>query len=144
MPEILIVYASTHGHTAKIAARIAEALEAEGVRADLCAITSAGDPDPAGYDGIIVGGSVHMGAHQRSLVEWARWHARRLTALPCAFFSVCLAVAEDTPASRMAARGWIDAFEDDTGWTPQRVVSFAGALQYREYDVMTRLVMRLM
>ena len=46
----LVVYASTHGHTARIAARIAEAMRAHGVEADLHAVASAGDAEPGLYD----------------------------------------------------------------------------------------------
>ena len=144
MPRILIVFASTHGHTAKVARRIAEVVREAGVDADVRDVRSAGSCDLGGYDGAVVGGSVHMGAHQLELVEWAGRHARQLNALPSAFFSVCLAVADDTDESRAHARDWIDDFEDDTGWTPRPSASFAGALQYCEYDVMTRLLMRLM
>jgi flavodoxin len=31
MADVLVLYASTHGHTAKVAARIADGLRAEGV-----------------------------------------------------------------------------------------------------------------
>lgn len=41
----LVVYASTHGHTARIAARIAEAMRAHGVEADLHDVASAGDAE---------------------------------------------------------------------------------------------------
>ena len=37
-----------------------------------------------------------------------------------------------------------DDFVEKTGWTPSRSATFAGALQYREYDVATRVVMRLL
>lgn len=55
-----------------------------------------------------------------------------------------LTAADDTPESREDTRAYIDDFEDDTGWTPRRRMSFAGALQYREYDFVTRLVMRVL
>ena len=35
-------------------------------------------------------------------------------------------------------------FLDDTGWIPRETVSFAGALQYREYDFVTRLLMTVL
>ena len=143
MPEILIVYASTHGHTAKVARRIAAALGAAGVRADLRAVAETADTDPFDYDGVIAGGSIHNGRHQDELVEWARGHAHALNVRPSAFFSVCLAAAEDTDEARAQAQDWIEDFADDTGWTPRRARSFAGALQYCEYDPVTRLVMRL-
>ena len=64
--------------------------------------------------------------------------------MPSSFFSVCLAVAADTDESREAARKYIDDFSDETGWSPHRTHTFAGALQYLEYDFMTRLAIRLM
>ena len=111
---------------------------------DACAVGDAGDRDPGAYDAVVVGGSIHHGAHQHELVAWARAHARHLDAHPSAFFSVCLAVADpDDVAAHRAAASWIDDFEDDTGWTADRRRSFAGALQYREYDLVTRFGMRL-
>ena len=143
-PRVLIVYASTHGHTAKIAARIARALERAGLQPDVRDIAAAHAVKLTDYAAAVVGASVHMEHHQREIVAWARAHAVTLEAMPSAFFSVCLAVADDTDEARTAARSYIDDFEDDTGWTPDRTVTFAGALQYREYDFPTRLVMRLL
>jgi menaquinone-dependent protoporphyrinogen oxidase len=143
MPEILVVFASTHGHTGRIAARVADRLEAAGAHVDLRPLADAADCDPLEYDGVVVGGSIHLGHHQPELASWVRRHARRLNARPSAFFSVCLAVADGTGESRQHADDWIGAFEEDTGWTPRRRASFAGALQYREYDPATRLLMRL-
>ena len=51
---------------------------------------------------------------------------------------------EITDEAREAARDYIDDMQDDTGWTPTRSVTVAGALQYREYDFVTRLVMRVL
>jgi menaquinone-dependent protoporphyrinogen oxidase len=39
---------------------------------------------------------------------------------------------------------YLDDFEERTGWTPGLRTSFAGALQYREHDFMTRLAIRPM
>ena len=60
MSRILVTYASTHGHTAKIAARIADVLRADGHTADLRDDL----PDVDGYDAEIAGGSVHGGMHR--------------------------------------------------------------------------------
>jgi menaquinone-dependent protoporphyrinogen oxidase len=38
----------------------------------------------------------------------------------------------------------IDDFLAETEWRPERSVAIAGALQYREYNVFTRTLMRLM
>jgi menaquinone-dependent protoporphyrinogen oxidase len=144
MPDLLLVYASTHGHTVKVASHLAEALRRKGVAVHAHDAASAPDVAPSGYDAVIVGGSVHGGSHQRSIADWVERHRTRLTAIPTAFFSVSLTAAEDSEESRRATREYIDDFLDDTGLTPRRTASFAGALQYREYDFMTRLIMRVL
>jgi menaquinone-dependent protoporphyrinogen oxidase len=145
MPRILVLYASTHGHTAKIAARIAAALEADGATVDLQELNAnTSQPALPDYDAIILGGSVHAGHHQRGLIKWAERHHTALALKPSAFFSVCLTAADDTEESRAATRGYLDDFVERTGWTPERSTTFAGALQYREYDVATRALMRLL
>jgi menaquinone-dependent protoporphyrinogen oxidase len=139
---VLVVHASTHGQTAKIAARLARTLEGDGVTVAVHAVADA--PDPHGFDAIVVGGSIHAGHHQKELVAWAERHRTALASVPSAFFSVCLTAADDTEESRVATRGYLDDFVEQTGWTPGRMTTFAGALQYREYDFATRLLMRLL
>jgi menaquinone-dependent protoporphyrinogen oxidase len=144
MPDVLLVYATTHGHTAKVANRIADVLREGGLSVDMHDVRTAAKPDLRAYDGVIVGASVHGGQHQREVVDWVRERARALNGLPSAFFSVCLTAADDSEESQRATREYIDVFLDDTGWIPRETVSFAGALQYREYDFVTRLVMRVL
>ncbi|MGZ4271412.1 MAG: menaquinone-dependent protoporphyrinogen IX dehydrogenase [Solirubrobacteraceae bacterium] len=144
MTDVLIVYASNHGHTGKIAARIAAALEADGVRPDVREVSAAAEVSPSDYDAVVVGASIHGGHHQKEMIDWCSRHRTTLGVLPTAFFSVCLTAADDTDESREATRRYIDEFVESTGWTPQRTTTFAGALQYREYDFATRLVMRLL
>ena len=145
MPSVLLLHASTHGHTAKIAGRIATALEAEGIDVDLRRVPLGGDdPAPRDYDAVIVGVSIHAGRPQREVVDWARRHRAALGMRPSAFFSVCLTAADDTDEARAATRRYLDEFVEATGWTPGRATTFAGALQYKEYDFMTRVLIRLM
>jgi menaquinone-dependent protoporphyrinogen oxidase len=153
MPAVLILYASTHGHTAKIVARLAGAMRGaglqtdvreEGLEPDVRDVRSAGHLAIGDYAGIVVGASIHRGHHQREIVDWAKRHAAALGGMPTAFFSVCLVAAEDNDESREATGKFIDDFVDETGWTPGTTRTFAGALQYREYDHFTRTLIRLM
>ena len=144
MKPVLVLYASTHGHTAKIATRIAEALEHAGAPVDLRRADRKDDPSPSDYAAVIAGGSIHAGHHQRELVAWLRSHATSLGAMPSAFFSVSLSAADDTDEARAQARKYVDDFVEETGWTPRRTASFAGALQYLEYDFFTRLLIKMM
>jgi menaquinone-dependent protoporphyrinogen oxidase len=141
MSRILVLYASTHGHTAKIAARIAQAI---GPAAELRTIDTAHELAPWQYDAVVVGASVHAGHHQKPVVEWLREKAGALNAMPTAFFSVCLTAAEDSDEARATAQGFIDTTLEATGWKPDLTRTFAGALQYREYDRFTRLLIKLM
>jgi menaquinone-dependent protoporphyrinogen oxidase len=143
MPKALLLYATTHGHSAKIASRLAEALRANGVDADLREVKTAGDPNPLDYDGVLAGASLHAGHHQRPMVDWVKAHRAELAERPTAFFSVSLTASEDSDEAHAATRKCVDDFLEETGWTPDVTEAIAGALQYREYDVFTRLLMRL-
>ena len=142
MPNILLIYASTHGHTARIASRIADTLRAGGAAVTLAQADAA--PEPSDFDAVIVGASIHAGHHQREIVDWAAHHRTSLGLVPSAFFTVCLTAADDTDEARAATRRYLDEFVEAAGWTPERSTTFAGALQYREYEFMTRLLIRLM
>ncbi len=142
-PDVQVLYTSTHGHTAKVAGRVAETLRARGLDVDLQDLR-ARDPDPAGARAVIAAASLHQGHHQPEMVDWAKAHRDALAGRPSAFLSVSLTAADDTDEARAAARRCIDDFVEETGWAPGRTESVAGALQYREYDVFTRTLMRLM
>ena len=144
MSEILIVTATTNGQTAKVAEAIARTLEAEGLGTRVVDVEAAGSIRVRDFDGVILGGSVHMGQHQRALVRWARRHAATLTSLPSAFFSLSLTAAFDSPEARATAREFVDDFLDDTGWAPHDVACFAGAVRNSQYDMATRIFLRVM
>jgi menaquinone-dependent protoporphyrinogen oxidase len=143
MSDVLITYASTHGQTAKIAVRIARAIRLAGGEPHTFDLNAGADPAPAKYDAVIAGASIHAGHHQHEMVDWARRHAATLDRVPSAFFSVSLTAADDSDEARVATRRYLDEFLEETGWTPRQTTSFAGALQYREYNFATRLMMRL-
>ena len=140
----LVVYASTHGHTAKIAARMAAAMRAEDLAVEVREVGGAADADPSLYDLVVVAASLHKEHHQKEMAEWVREHRDALEHAPTAFVSVSLSAAEDSDEARADARRCIDEFAEKTGWTATRSEAVAGALQYREYDVFTRQLMRLL
>jgi menaquinone-dependent protoporphyrinogen oxidase len=139
MRRLLIVYGTTEGQTHKIADRIAAIARERGIDADV-ADSAAGPPLAVGrYDAAVVAGSVHVGRHQRSLVDFVRRSLGALQRLPTAFFSVSLAATgSDLPGAQRCA----DAFLRETGWRPDRVHLVAGALMYSRYGFITRWMMR--
>jgi menaquinone-dependent protoporphyrinogen oxidase len=143
--RVLVLYASTHGHTAKIAERIGAVLVDGGINANVRGVHEYGEQSHLSeYDGVIVGASVHAGHHQNEMLGWLGHHHARLSAMPSAFFSVSLTAADDTDEARATTRELIDDVLDATGWLPRETVAFAGALQFKEYNLPTRVIMRLM
>lgn len=141
---ILVAYATTHGHTRLIAERIGAVLRESGRQVELCDLGSDHpDPRPVEYEGIVVAASVHAGHHQSKILRWARAHQTALSLRPTAFVSVSLTAADDTDEARATTRRLIDDLADDSGWTPTLTLPVAGALQYHEYDLPTRVLMRL-
>ena len=141
--KTLVLYASTHGQTEKIASRVGDVMRDQGVEVVATKADGNVDADPSDFDAVVVGASIHAGHHQRSVVDWAKAHAPTLNGMPSAFFSVSLSAAEETEESREANQKYVDDFCDEVGWTPTETTSLAGALQYLEYDFMTKLLMRL-
>ena len=142
--RVLVAYASTHGHTAKIADRIAQGLREHDVSVHVREIGTPGAHlEPAEFDGVVVGASVHLHHHQRAVIDWIAEHRTTLNGCPSAFFSVSLTAADDTDEARAATRAMIADVVDRTGWTPATTAAFAGAFEFREYNLPTRVLMHL-
>lgn len=143
-PHVLVAYASKHGQTRLVAERIAAVLRELGLDADLRDLEARdADPWPPDYAAVVVAASVHAGHHQKSVRRWAQAHATTLGLKPSAFVSVSLTAADDGEEAAARVRQLIDAVADETGWYPDSTLACAGALRYREYDVATRVLMRL-
>lgn len=141
MSKILIAYGTSEGQTAKIAEQLVGFIRAQGH--DACLVdTSREAPAPAGYDAAIVGASVHQGKHQPWVVDYVRRNLPALHHLPSAFFSVSLAIADGSPKGRLEAEGYVDTFVKETGWYPDKIGLFAGALVYTKYNFLLRWIMR--
>lgn len=139
-----IVYASTHGHTGKIVDRIAGTMRAQGLEVEVAQLGEKADRLIRHCDAVLVAGSVHRGSHQPELVEFVRRHRRLLQDIPSAFVSVSLTAADDEDEElRAETRRLVDEFVEDTGWTPDRTATVAGAFQFSKYSPFERLVMRL-
>ena len=141
MPRILVVYATTDGHTAKVAGALAETLQKNGDTVDVY-VASQPAPAPDAYDAVVVAASVHAGGYQRSVRRWVRTHAEALAAKPSAFVSVCLGVLQHEPAVQRDLQRILDDFAASTGWRPAIVKLVAGALPYTKYGWLRRLAMK--
>lgn len=129
-PRVLVAYAGTHGHTERIARRVAEVLEHEGLDVDLLRIRPfGGRAAPARHDGVVVCASIHVGRHRVAVRRWLARHRSALNARPTALLAISLGAAEPQPVSRARAVAWIEDVRRATGWRPSATLPVAGARQ---------------
>ncbi|NHN49304.1 protoporphyrinogen oxidase [Halostella sp. JP-L12] len=140
MLSFLVIYGTGEGQTAKVADRIVAALKARGHDAVAVDVDTDRDIAVTDYDAVVVGASIHTGKHQREIREFVRRHRETLTAVPTAFFQVSLSSASEE--GRAAAADYVETFVEDTGWHPDRIGQFGGALRYSEYSFLKRLLMK--
>lgn len=138
-----MIYATTHGHTAKIASALAGAIRGASLDVVCRDVADPRDAKASDYDAVVAGASLHAGSHQREMVDWVKANRESLKQRPSAFFSVSLAAAEDTADAHEATQECLDRFLEQTGWTPELTTRVAGCLQYLEYGPLLRLMMRL-
>jgi menaquinone-dependent protoporphyrinogen oxidase len=141
MKRLLIVYGTTEGQTAKIAAHIADVVRNLGHEAVVRNAPEVEDADLT-CDAVIVGASLHEGRYQRAIRDFVAKHKAVLGSRPSAFFSVSLAAASRDANERAEALRIAKEFLAAAGWTPAQVASFAGALKYTQYSWLKRALMK--
>jgi len=65
-----------------------------------------------------------------------------LNDMPNAFFSVSMSAYDKSPAGQQETQQYINRFTQQTGWTPQQTIAFAGAVLYTQYNFLIRMVMK--
>ena len=141
--RILILYGTSYGQTAKIARHMADLLTASGETVTL--VDASNQPHgltPREFDGVIVGGSIIRGRHQKGVRRVVHVHWDVLNAMPSAFFSVSGAAASPDQAVRAEARRFVDAFLGETGWDPPLSETIAGAMAYTRYNPIVRWIVK--
>jgi menaquinone-dependent protoporphyrinogen oxidase len=135
MARILLLFASSYGHTRDIAWAIERELRRRGHGVDLVDSRLAA-PNPGEYDMVVIGSRIEFGRHARAIRRYVERHAGELARVPAAFFSVSMSAAGRHPTT------YAEQFMDQTGWHPARWASFAGGLAYRQYNPLLRFVMK--
>lgn len=145
MVSVLVLYGTGEGQTAKVAETVAEALEERGYEVtvtDVAAESESGSVDVNEFDAVLVGASIHVGKQQAEIRTFVTERRDAFESRPTGFFQVSLSSATDDEVRRAEAAGYVDAFVEETGWQPDRVGLFGGALRYSKYGFLKRLVMK--
>jgi len=139
--SFLVLYGTGEGQTAKIAERITATISERGHEAS--AIDVRDRPDSLtleAYDAVVVGASIHVGKHQGEVRDFVTDNRDTLSEMPSAFFQVSLSSADEE--NREEAAGYVESFITETGWHPDRIGQFGGALPFSEYGFLKRLMMK--
>jgi menaquinone-dependent protoporphyrinogen oxidase len=137
MARLLLLYGTAEGHTQDVVGVLYDAmLEAQpSLSIHRHAIENA--PDGVdGHDAVLLGSSIHVGRHHHEVVAWAKHHHEELARIPSAFFQVSLSSAD--PAHQDQAVAYVDELIEATGWHPDLVGLFGGALLYTRYGYAKR------
>jgi menaquinone-dependent protoporphyrinogen oxidase len=152
MKPVAVFYATSEGHTHRIAEHIGADLRTAGLVAEVLDVAVlAGTIDVTRYAGAILIAPVHGTHPPRDMIRFVELHRAGLERMPTAFLSVSLAEAgaEDplrTAHERAEAAQQIgsvvDRFYEHTGWHPTHSFPVAGALLYTQHGRVVRLIMK--
>ena len=140
--NLLIVFGTTEGQTAKIAKHVLQTAHGLGHTVALERADADGPVTPEGFDAVVLAGSVHAGRYQKPLEDYARAHAGALSAMPSLFLSVSLTAAGDDEEEWTELVACSERFAEETGWRPGRVEQVAGAFKFAGYGFFTYWAMR--
>ena len=117
--KVLIVYRSKYGATALCAERIADTLNVECNIADL----KSDNPDPAGYDVVVIGGSIYSGHIQRAVQRFCEKHRATLEDTIVGYFISCL-YEDDRAREELKANfpAWLKAHAVVGEWLGGRAI----------------------
>jgi menaquinone-dependent protoporphyrinogen oxidase len=152
MNPILVVYATREGHTKLVAEYLAERIQSVALPIAVFDIRELPlGVSLRGYAAAVIAASVHVGKHEREIVNFVRDYRTDLNQMPTAFVSVSLSQAgaqderagsENRAKAAAHVKRMADAFLAETQWQPTLVQPIAGALMYRKYNFLLRMIMK--
>lgn len=146
MPHrIGLYFASHHGQTRAIAEHIGQRLANYGCNVTITDLE--GDPRTRPglheFDTVLIGAPLYIQRYPSAVTRFIRAHLTDLRRHPSTgFYSVCLTAALGTHEAYIESLGPLRELLSDIDWTPDWIASFGGALSYRQYDPLTRWILR--
>ena len=138
MSRILIAFASSYGHTQRVAAALAADLRRTGHTIELADAMVAFPPPVEDYDAVVLASRVQFGVHARQIAEYIAANREALTSVPSYFVSVSMSAAH----GGADPNGYLARLFATTRWQPREAVAIGGGLPYRDYGPITRFVMK--
>jgi menaquinone-dependent protoporphyrinogen oxidase len=136
--KVLVAYASKCGSTGEVATAIGETLAQNDVRVDVMPLKEVADL--SGYQAVFVGSAIRVGKWLREAVDFVSDNRAALQQVPMAYFTVCMTMAEDTPANRARAAGFIDPVR--TVLAPTAEGYFAGKVDFKRLSLLESTMLK--
>jgi menaquinone-dependent protoporphyrinogen oxidase len=141
MARLLLVYATTDGHTVRICERLRQVIAAAGHAVAVVAVEDADTLDLQTFDVIVIGASIRYGRHGKAVTDFIRRNTPLLERKANAFFSVNI-VARKPGRNRPDNNPYLQKFLRQIAWKPQLLAVFAGKLDYPRYRFIDRTMIR--
>ena len=143
MASFLVVYGTEEGQTADVATRITEVIEDRTHDVTTVDVESISDDTSVEtFDAALIGSSIHVGKHNEEIRSFVTAQQEALRTRPTGFFQLSLSSAVDDENRRAEAATYMEEFLEETGWSPDRIGLFGGALRYSKYGFLKRLMMK--
>lgn len=142
MSSILIIYATTDGHTHKISQRLQQVIEQQNHQVKIVSINDEADVDLTLFDKIVVGASIRYGKHSPHVYQFIKRNQLILENKPNAFFSVNV-VARKAEKCQPETNPYLKKFLKQIAWKPKQLAVFAGKIDYPKYSFWDRSIIRL-
>ena len=136
----IIIYSTTDGHTKKICDFINSNSNKNNF--EVLSINHISDLDIEKYELIVLGASIRYGKYSPLVFKFVKNYKKILIKKKNAFFSVNV-VARKPEKSSPETNPYIQKFLKKTNWVPKKIGVFAGKVDYPSYNIINKLVIRL-
>ena len=141
MPNTLIIYSSTDGHTKTICNRLINFLK-DGDDTKISSLEEAKKFDLSKFNKIIIGASIRYGKHSKELYKFVNLNKDILNQKQSVFFSVNV-VARKPEKSMPDTNPYIKKFLKISKWKPKKIGVFAGKVDYPSYGFFDKYIIKL-
>ncbi len=140
MSRILVAFASKAGSTAEVAEEIGKTLTATGAQVDVRPIRQVNDFK--GYDAVVIGSAIRMGAWLPEAVQFVKKNQTILAGKPTAYFLVSGYLKTNTPEMRKTVEAYLDPVRQIL--EPKCIGMFAGKMDFHKLSFMDRTLAKAM
>ena len=141
MPETLIIYSSTDGHTKNICERLANFFSNTNAT-KIISLFEATEFDLSKFNQIIIGASIRYGKYSKNLYKFINLNKDTLEQKNSFFFSVNV-VARKPEKNTPETNPYVKKFLKVSKWQPKKIGVFAGKVDYPNYGLFDKYAIKL-